>query len=335
MNGKKPDFGTPEAIFGVGSAFQQSRVLITAAQLDLFTLLSSGPQSVQTLAARLGANRRALTRVLDAVVAMGLLEKSGETYRNTPAAQAFLVRGAPESMLAALEHMGNMWERWGRLTEIVRTGKPAALPRVDDRGDAFLESFLGAMDALARHAAPQVAAAVGLSGVRRLLDVGGGAGSYAIAFARAEPALEAVVFDLPNVVPIAQRNIQKAGLAHRITTRAGDYHTDSLGSGFDLALLSAIVHSNTFEENARLVRKCYQALEPRGRLVIRDFIMSPDRTEPPAGALFAINMLVGTEGGGTYTEAEMREWMEDAGFEGVHRVDLPGMNALMIGRRSR
>jgi cyclopropane fatty-acyl-phospholipid synthase-like methyltransferase len=204
---------------------------------------------------------------------------------------------------------------------------------VNQRGSEWLESFLGAMDVFAREAAPQVAAAVGLSGVRRMLDVGGGAASYAIAFAQAEPELTAVVFDLPNVVPIAQRHIRRAGLEARLTTQAGDYRTDTFGSGFDLALLSAIVHSNSFEENADLVRRCYDALVPGGRLVIRDFIMSPDRTQPAPGALFAINMLVSTEGGGTYTEAEMRAWLETAGFREIQRIDLPGMNALMIGRR--
>lgn len=324
-----------QSVMGIANGFQESRVLLTAAELDVFTPLAGGPRTAQDLAQEIGADARALAYLLDAVTALGLLRKDAGAYANTPAAQESLVRGAPNSILAALAHFGHLWDRWGTLTNVVRTGHPAAFEEVNDRGPEFLEAFLGAMDVIARGTAPQVADAVGLAGTKRMLDVGGGAASYAIAFARAEPGLKAVVFDLPNVVPIAQRNVAAAGLSGRITTQAGDYRTDTFGSGFDLALLSAIVHSNSPDENAELVRKCYDALEPGGRLVIRDFIMSPDRTAPAAGTLFAINMLVGTEGGGTFTEAEMRGWMEGAGFEDVTRLDLPGMSACMVGTRKR
>lgn len=326
---------SPQAITEMARRFQESRVLLTAAELDLFTHLAGQRRSAAELAQAIGADTRALTKLLDALVALGTLLKEENAYRNTPVAERFLVRDAPDSVLAALKHSAQMWDRWSALTEVVRTGKPAQYREVNERGQEWLESFLGAMDVFAREAAPQVAAAIGLSGVRRMLDVGGGAASYAIAFARAEPQLTAVVFDLPNVVPIARRNIERAGLSHRITTQAGDYRVDTFDTGFDLVLLSAIVHSNSLEENADLVRKCFAALAPGGRLVIRDFIMSPDRTQPPAGALFAINMLIGTEGGGTYTEAEMRAWLSDAGFAQIDRVDLPGMNALLIGTRAR
>ncbi|NLC58422.1 MAG: methyltransferase domain-containing protein [Armatimonadetes bacterium] len=334
MSVREDGGATPQAIMEMARGFQESRMLLSAAELDVFTHLAGGRHGAAELAQAIGADARALAALLDALVALGVLEKDRDgTYGNTPTTAQLLVRDAPGSMLAALAHSAHMWERWSALTDVVRSGRPAALPEVNQRGSEWLESFLGAMDVFAREAAPQVAAAVGLSGVRRMLDVGGGAASYAIAFAQAEPELTAVVFDLPNVVPIAQRHIRRAGLEARLTTQAGDYRTDTFGSGFDLALLSAIVHSNSFEENADLVRRCYDALVPGGRLVIRDFIMSPDRTQPAPGALFAINMLVSTEGGGTYTEAEMRAWLETAGFREIQRIDLPGMNALMIGRR--
>jgi len=218
---------------------------------------------------------------------------------------------------------------------VVRTGRPADLAEINERGPEWIESFLGAMAVFSRARAPQVGAAIGLSGVRRMLDVGGGPGTYDIAFARAEPGLSAVVFDLPNAIHIAERNIAAAGLSDRITTQAGDLRTDEFGSGFDLVFVSAIVHMLSCDENADLVRRCAVALAPGGRLVIQDHIMSEERTSPVPGAIFAINMLVGTEGGSTYTEGEMRAWMEGAGLEGVRRIDLPGPNGLMVGTRGK
>lgn len=322
---------TARALLEIGGAFQTSRPLLTAVELDLFTRLGDARLTASELARAMGVDERALSYLLDALAAQRLLEKVSGGYQNTAEGRTLLVRGAPGSILAVLEHYANLWVRWATLTEVVRAGHPVA--RREEGGAGSLESFLGAMHALAQESAPQVAEAIGLKGVRRMLDVGGGAASYSIAFAQAEPGLTAVVFDLPDVVPIARRNIEAAGLQERITTQAGNYHEDAFETGFDLVLLSAIVHSNSQQENAALVRKCFDALAPGGRLVIRDFIMSPDRTEPAPGALFAINMLVNTPGGGTFTEAEMRSWLDAAGFTDTRRVDLPGMNALMIGTR--
>ena len=325
---------SPESIMGTVAGFQQARVLLSAAQLDVFTHLAGGRKSAAELAHALHADTRALTYLLDALAGIGLLHKDAAGYWNAPAALGLLVRGAPGSVLAALEHFAHVWDRWSTLTTVVRTGRPVDFQEVNDRGTDELESFLGAMDVIARGSAAQVAQAVGLTGVRRMLDVGGGAASYVVAFAQAEPTLTGVVLDLPNVVPIARRGIERAGIQDRLTTLTGDYRTGTFPTGFDMVLLSAIVHINSPEENAYLVRRCASSLAPAGRLVIRDFIMAPERTQPVGGALFAINMLVGTQGGGTFTEAEMRAWMEGAGLTDVHTVDLPGMNALMIGSKA-
>ena len=239
-------------------------------------------------------DERALTYLLDALVAQRLLDKVSGAYQNTPEGRALLVRDAPGSILAALEHYANLWTRWGTLTEVVRVGHPIACR--EEGGDGSLESFLGAMHALAQESAPQVAEAIGLKGVRRMLDVGGGAASYSIAFAQAEPGLTAVVFDLPDVVPIARPEHRARYLQERITTRATtiSHLRDRLRS-----YSSAIVHSNSAEENAALVRKCFDALAPGGRLVIRDFIMSPDRTRARSRGALRDQHAVNTPGGGT------------------------------------
>jgi len=182
--------------------------------------------------------------------------------------------------------------------------------------------------------APLLVKAVGSEGVRTLIDIGGGSGALAIAFAQASPALQAEVLDLATVVPIAARHIAAAGLSDRVRTRVGDLRADAFGSGYDLALLSAICHMLGPDENRDLLRRVFAALSMGGRVVIQDFIMADEKTSPRAGALFAANMLVATPHGGTYSEAEYTGWLREAGFGEVHRIPLSGPNDLVVARRT-
>jgi len=185
----------------------------------------------------------------------------------------------------------------------------------------------------ARHNAPALIANIDLSGVKRVLDVGGGPGTYAMAFVNASQQITADVFDLPHVIPLTKRYIEKAGLSDRMGTVAGDYLVNDLGNGYDLVFLSAVIHSNSFNENALLVRKCAAALNTGGTIVIQDYIMDNDRTSPVAGALFAINMLVGTAKGTTYTQTEVRQWFTDAGIRFSKRTDTPFETIQVIGKK--
>jgi SAM-dependent methyltransferase len=189
------------------------------------------------------------------------------------------------------------------------------------------------MDRIARERAPLVVRAVGVAGRKRMLDVGGGSAAYSIAFCRANPDLEAEVFDLPSVVGIAHRYIEGTGLAARIRTRGGDLERDGLGSGFDLVLVSQICHSLSEAGNLALLKKCRAALMPGGTLVIQEFILEADKTGPKFAALFALNMLVGTPSGNTYNEEEMSAWMRTAGFMKIRRIRLPGPSGLILATR--
>jgi predicted O-methyltransferase YrrM len=210
------------------------------------------------------------------------------------------------------------------LTACVRTGTAVRTPGVEEQDPQWTENFISAMHRGAQGTAARVVRAVGASRIRRLLDVGGGSGAYSIAFAKANPSLHAEVLDLVSVVPIAQKYIQEAGLADRVTTRVGDLTVDEFGKDYDLILLSAICHMLDPEQNQDLFRRCYRALAPGGRIVIRDFILEPDKTAPRWVALFAINMLVATKGGSTYTEAEYKSWLTGAGFQTFTRLEPTG-----------
>jgi cyclopropane fatty-acyl-phospholipid synthase-like methyltransferase len=167
-----------------------------------------------------------------------------------------------------------------------------------------------------------------------VLDLGGGSAAYSIAFARAVPGLTSDILDVADVVPLTQKYVQQAGLADRITARAGDMLRGPLGENYDLILILAICHMFSPEENRDLFKRAYRALAPKGRLVVQDFILEPTKTAPRAAALFSLNMLVGTRAGSSYSEPEYDKWLKEAGFQDIKRVRMPGPAGLMIGTRS-
>jgi len=302
-------------------AFQESRVFLTALELDIFRILGEGAAAPDAAAA-LGTDPRATAMLLDALTALGALEKAAGIYRCTPESRAFA------TTRPGLMHTVRKWDTWSTLTACVRTGTTAKRPG-SERDEAGTEHFMGAMHARAARAASRLVEAVGTEGVGHMLDLGGGPAAFAIAFAQARPGLRAEVLDLPAVVPIAERHIREAGLSSRVTARAGDLRTSDLGRGYDLILASAVCHILDEAENQDLFRRCAAALAPGGRLVVRDFILEPDRTGPKEAALFALNMLTGTAHGNVYTEAEYRAWLEAAGFQSVERRREDGEDLLI------
>lgn len=312
-------------------AFQESRVLLTALELDVFNAVSGGA-GAREAAARLGADPRATEMLLNALVALGLVQKAGDVYCNSGDAARYFTRGSPDDARLATLHQVSLWNRWSTLTDCVRSGG-SQQQEMAARGPDWTEPFIAAMDCNARDRAPEVVRAVGAEAVHRLLDIGGGSGAYSIAFARANPALRAEILDLEKVVPIARRHIDEAGLAVRVAARPGDLRTGDFGSGYDLVLISAICHMLGPDENRDLFRRSFAALSPGGRIAIQDFILDPDRTGPRLAALFALNMLVGTRAGNTYTEQEYSDWLGAAGFREIRRIRLAGPAGLILAAR--
>ena len=229
--GRAPSW-TPAAIRELAMNFQSSRVLLTAVELRVFSLIGDGGLTSADVAGRAGSHPRATDRLLNALCALRLLVKRDGRYWNTPEARRYLDDGSPE-FAAGLAHTASMWHGWSGLTDAVREGRPALRAAINERGDAWLKPFIAAMHYRAAHQAPEVAVLVGLDGVGRVLDVGGGSGAFAMAFAAKAPGLVAVVFDLPNVLPLTRDYIAGAGLSGRVTTAAGDYLADPLPKGFD------------------------------------------------------------------------------------------------------
>jgi cyclopropane fatty-acyl-phospholipid synthase-like methyltransferase len=231
-------------------------------------------------------------------------------------------------------HTVHLWDTWSTMSKAVRVGTSVSAQQQRREDPAtWTEAFIAAMNDRARRQAPVVAAQMNLREGMRVLDVGGGSGAFAVAFVRAKNGLTATVFDLPEVLPLTKRYVSAQGLLERIELVAGDYTTDELPGGYDLVFLSAIIHSNSPDQNRTLLQKCARALNPKGNLVVQDFIMDENRTDPPAGALFALNMLVGTAAGDTYRESEIRDWMKEAGLSEIDRAESPFGSAQVRGRK--
>ena len=309
----------PQEMLALSRSFMECRVLLTGAELDIFTCLAE-PASSKNLAEKQGWHARPLTVVLDALTAMGLLIKKDGLYRTDPGLLPLLRSDSPQTILPMIRHAATIWKNWSNLTHIVTEsgGVKSAARSFENPEDQI--AFIGAMHVVGRVRAPKIIQAINPGSARRLIDVGGGSGTYTIAFLEAFPEMSATLFDLPNVVSMGRARIAEAGLVDRVSIVAGDFYTDSLPAGHDLALVSAIIHMNSPEQNVDLYKKIFDALVPGGRIVIRDHVMKPDNTAPKSGALFAINMLVGTPGGGTYTYEEIETGLIAAGFQNVNLI---------------
>jgi len=325
---------TMESILNLGHNFMASRVFLTGAELDLFTLLAPKPLSIDEIVAEKKADQRGMTILLDALSALGFLIKNDNKYQTEMSAAHLLTSNSPDSVLAVALHMNTLWQTWSRLTDVVLGKPPAQMKEQGALAMDHIKAFIGAMHMNALKTAPEVVSAVKPGRARRLIDVGGGSGSYILAFLNAVPDMKATLFDLPEVIEMARERIQTAGMADRVTLMAGDFYRDELPSGNDLALLSAIIHQNSLVQNEILYRKIFCALDSGGRIIVRDHVMSPDRTQPLEGALFAVNMLAGTPQGGTYTFDEIKEGLSAAGFTPIRLIRTKGMSSLVEGFKS-
>ena len=335
MTQKDPRSWTPDDIHALIRGFQGSAVLAAAAELEVFTPLAREPLTAVGLAGRLACDLRALTALLNALAALGLLVKEGDHYRLGAGVADVLTPDGKFTGLAMAQHQANCMRNWSQLARVVKTGLPAEKHPSVRGADGDREAFIGAMDNISGPVADAVVRRVRPLDFRTLLDVGGASGTWTLAFLRACPGADAVIFDLPPVIPLAKSRVEAAGMGGRVRFEAGDFETDPLPRDADLAWVSAIVHQNSRAQNRRLFAKVFAALVPGGRIAIRDMVMDDTGTRPVSGALFAINMLVATEGGGTFSLRELREDLEAAGFidvELAHQDD--GMSSVVMAKKA-
>ena len=327
---------TSMELLDVVRSFQTGCVLAAGVTWDVFTRLHGRPATARALVKRLGTDERATTILLDALAALGFLAKQGNRYSVPGDLARLLSERSAENILPMARHQANCLRRWAELPKVVATGKRPE-PSASVRGTAADQAdFIGAMQNISKPIADEVVSKLQPLKFCHLLDIGGGPGTWTIAFLRAVPQARATLFDLPPVVAMARQRIAEAGLLDRVTLVGGDFYTDDLPAGADLAWLGAICHQNSRRQNRELFAKAHAALADGGVVVIRDVVMEPSRIAPASGALFAVNMLTATEAGGTYTFKEYSEDLRKAGFGKavlVHRDEF--MSSLIRARKAK
>lgn len=326
---------TSEDLLELMRGFQIPCVLAAAADLDVFNATADSPATGQQLAVRLGCDERAMTILLDALASIGVLVKGETKYALAPGLAPLLVDSSPQSVTAMLRHQANCLRRWSRLPWVVQDGGPAD-PSPSLRGaEADHAAFIEAMNVVSILVADHLIREINPGGFRCVLDIGGASGTWTRSWLLTEPNARAILFDLPNVIPMARERIERSGLAERVELVAGDYNTDSLPRGADLVWVSAIIHQNSPAQNRSLYARIAEAIEPGGIVMIRDVVMEESRTAPPMGALFAVNMLVATDEGNSYTLSEIRADLTSAGFTDVKLIRRDeGMHSVVSARRA-
>ena len=305
-------------------------VIGAAAELDLWTAVGSQSLSVEEISTRLSSDRRATAMLLDALAALELLEKRDNRYTVPEPLLPLLSADSAETMLPGIQHRMNVLRSWSSLAWTVRSGVPVSRPSSIRGPEADRAAFVAAMHSYSRPIADDLVQRLGPPKFTHLLDVGGASGTWTLAFLRAVPGAKATVFDLPDAVAQARQRMAASEYGNRVTLVPGDFLVDDLPAGADYAWVSAIVHMLDRQQIRMLFAKVFAALVPGGRIVVRDVVMQGDRTTPYEGAMFAINMLVNTAGGGTYTFDELAEDLQAAGFvEPVLRIEHPAMNSVV------
>ncbi|MFH0809570.1 MAG: methyltransferase [Pseudomonadota bacterium] len=316
----------------ISRGFQPARILLTACELGLFDHLEQAA-SARTVAGKVGAEARAVGILLDGLAALGLVEKKDDLYRNGLEASAYLVSTKPDWRGAIFRHMAACWQPWSYLTDRIKTGTGAAIG--PQRNEADQRSFILGMHAVARDLAPRIASILPLPEEGRLLDLGGGPGTYCMAFCRRRPRLSCTLFDLPPTIEIAREVLAGSGtdVAERIEPRPGDFTTDDLGSEYNFAWLSQILHSYSEERCAALIRKVFGALASGGQVAVHEFALNQAKTAPLQAAMFSVHMLAVTEQGRAYSKQEISSWLREAGFVQVRSRQASPSTSLIMGRR--
>ena len=307
-------------IFQLGY-YWETKILLTAVKLDVFSALEGGPRTVAEVANCVAANPSSLELLMNALVAMRALRKEDDRYENTDVTRTHLVKSAPNYVGHLLLLHDAEWSNWGRLEEAIRSGHSPAHRHVFESDPELGVSVLQVLDRIGQQSGPAFAKALKLEGATTLLDLGGGAGTNAVAFCSVYPQLRATVFDLSQTLATTARTIKDAGMESRISLLPGDFNADSLGGPYDVVLMSDVLHYQNSVDNAALVKKVFHHLNRGGQLVIKDRFLDETRTSPAWVTAFAVHISVNTECGKCYTVSEAMEWMKVSGFTSVDEVE--------------
>jgi hypothetical protein len=322
----------------IAGAFERSAVVLGAAQLDLFSPLGNGPATVAEVAAQTGLPLRGVERVLNACAALGFVSKEGERYRNSPLADAFLVKGKPGYVGNMIRQTNDRFSAWIKMSEAIRTDKPV-LPltgaELFNAPAEVLDNYVHGLFDMGKGLASRIASLVDLGGCQTLLDVAGGSGVYSILLCRQFPQLKSVVFDLPPILERTRKIIEREGMTERVSVREGNYFKDGFGSGLDAILLSNMLQTEGRQTCHMVLKKAFAALNPGGQILVHGIMPNADRIGPVQQSIFSVFMMLVFPEGEAYPGEEIIDWLHETGFvEGKkHLLPPPAFSSLVTARK--
>lgn len=301
--------------------YWETKILLTAVKLDVFSVIAERPKTVLDITGRIQADQPTLTLLLNALVAMKLLTKEADVYGNSSTALKHLVRHSTQYVGHLLLLHDAEWNNWGNLEETIRTGRRTVDRHVFETDPELGSNVLAVLNRIGQQSGPDFAKRLKLTGSERLLDLGGGAGTNAIAFCQVYAQLRATVFDLPATLKLTEKTVKDAGFESRITLHPGDFNRDHLGGPYEVVLMSDILHYQTFQMNQELVKKVFASLAPGGRLIIKDRFLDEAGTGPAWTTAFTMHILVNTQHGSCYKCSDAMRWLTEAGFGSVVELE--------------
>ena len=333
----KPDV-TPERLMQFAWGYAPPLIIESACRHKLFDQLDAGPKTAEELSSAAGVSLRGTRAIANALAGIDLLSKDAEgRYGLTPESANFLVSTKPSYMGSFFYHTGvQILPRWQKLAEVVASGEPAAGVNQQESGAEFFQHFVEDLFPLSYPAAQALAAELHITDANQpisVLDLAAGSGVWSIALAQASPRVRVTAVDWPEVLPVTRRVAERCGVAERYTFVAGDLGLADFGSGHNVATLGHILHSEGEKRSKELLAKTFAALAPGGTIAIQEFLVDKERAKQTMGLIFAVNMLVGTDTGDTFSFEEIAQWLTEAGFKNARTIASPGPSPLVLATK--
>jgi ubiquinone/menaquinone biosynthesis C-methylase UbiE len=328
---------TPERLMQLGLAYAPPLIIGAAVSNKVFDTLVTGPKTVEELSKATGSSVRGLRSIMNALVGLELLKKSGDKYSLTPESEDFRVSNKPGTLAGFFPmSMKRLIPLWLKLDETVRTGRPAEARNEEHPGTEFFTELVENIIPMSYASAQALADHLQVAQSKqptRVLDIAAGSGIWGIVLAQKSPQVEVTAIDWAGMIPTTKQITQKFDVADRFKYIEGDIGEVDFGNGYDIATLGHILHSEGEERSLRLIKKTFGALKAGGTIAIAEWLVNDDRTEPLPSLIFAVTMLVNTEKGDTFSFNEIKSWLEEAGFKNARTLEAPGPSPLVLATK--
>jgi ubiquinone/menaquinone biosynthesis C-methylase UbiE len=329
---------TPERLQQLGFAYAPPLIISAAVSNKVFDTLATGAKTVEQVSKETGASARGLRAIMNALIGLELLKKDRQgKYSLTPESASFLVTNKPGTLAGFFRTiLPQLVSRWLQLTEVARTGQPVTAVNEETEGTEFFSQLVENIIPMSYGCAHKLGDHLKVGKAKnelRVLDLAAGSGIWGIALAEKSPRVRVAAVDWAGMIPTTKRITQKFGVGDRFEFVGGDLLVANFGSGYDIATLGHILHSEGEDRSRQLLKKTFRALKSGGTVAIAEWLVKDDRTEPLPSLMFAVQMLVNTEKGDTFSFNEIKTWLEEAGFKKVRKLDAPGPSPLILATK--